>query len=217
MNQLYSGNIVHSVLEECLDNDKKVDHTELIDSYISNVAIYDPENKIPQELISVGSQILDEFYDEYQDVNFNIYDKEYGFSFVIGNYFVVGYMDRIDFIGEDSIKIIDYKTGKWEVSQKGIKDNLQLGIYALALSQIFPEKNITGELYYLRSGKRKSHDFSKEDIENVKVRLIESILEVVNDNSFHPTKNTFTCSFCEHAKSGACNTGVFRNKQRATA
>ena len=98
-----------------------------------------------------------------------------------------------------------------------MKDNLQLGIYALAVSEIFPDKEITAELHYLRSGKKKGHTFSKEDIENVKSRLIASISEVVNDSSFHPTKNEFTCSFCEHAKSGACNTGVFRNKKRAKA
>jgi RecB family exonuclease len=204
-------------LEECLDNNKRVDHKELSDSFINNVSSYDPDNKIPKELIDVGSQILDEFYDEYQDIDFNIYEKELGFKFIIGTYLVVGYIDRVDLIDEKTIKIIDYKTGKWEVSQKGVKDNLQLGIYALAVSEIFPDKEITAELHYLRSGKRKGHTFSKEDIENVKSRLIESISEVVNDSSFHPTKNEFTCSFCEHAKSGACNTGVFRNKKRAKA
>lgn len=204
-------------MEECLDNNKRVDHKELSDSFINNVSSYDPDNKIPKELIDVGSQILDEFYDEYQDIDFNIYEKELGFKFIIGTYLVVGYIDRVDLIDEKTIKIIDYKTGKWEVSQKGVKDNLQLGIYALAVSEIFPDKEITAELHYLRSGKRKGHTFSKEDIENVKSRLIESISEVVNDSSFHPTKNEFTCSFCEHAKSGACNTGVFRNKKRAKA
>ena len=200
-----------------MDNDKKIDHKELSESFINNVSSYDPDKKIPQELIDVGSQILDEFYDEYQDISFNIYDKEHGFSFIIGNYLVVGYIDRIDFVGENGIKIIDYKTGKWEVSQKSVKDNLQLGIYALAVSEAFPDKEITAELHYLRSGKRKGHTYTKEDIENVKINLIKSILEIVNDSSFHPTKNEFTCSFCEHAKSGACNTGVFRNKKRAKA
>lgn len=217
MNQLFFGNIVHSVLEDCLDNNKKLDYNELTESYTSNISSYDPEGKIPEELISVGSTIIDEFYDEYQDVEFNIYEKELGFSFVIGTYLVVGYIDRVDFVGDNQIKIIDYKTGKWEVSQKEVKNNLQLGIYALALAETFPEKDIYAELYYLRSGKRKGHDFSKEDIEAVKEKLIVAIQQVVNDTSFHPTKNEFTCSFCEHAKSGACNTGVFRNKKRAKA
>jgi len=58
------------------------------------------------------------------------------------------------------------------VAQNSIKNNLQLGIYALAASIIFPGKEIYAELYYLRSGKRKGHTFTVDDIENVKVNIL---------------------------------------------
>lgn len=103
--------------------------------------------------------------------------------------------------------------GKWEVSQKEVPNNLQLGIYALALSSIFPDKTIRAELYYLRSGRRKSHTYSQEDIENVKIKLIESINTIVEDTSFSPTSNERVCGFCEHAKSKACPTGYARLKR----
>jgi CRISPR/Cas system-associated exonuclease Cas4 (RecB family) len=105
------------------------------------------------------------------------------------------------------------RPGKWEVTQKDLRNNLQLGIYALALSNIFPDKTIRAELYYLRSGKRKFHVFSEEDIENVKVRLLEHINQIIEDNSFSPTSNERICSFCEHAKSQACPTGYARLKR----
>lgn len=102
------------------------------------------------------------------------------------------------------------KHGKWEVSQKDVPNNLQLGIYALAASLAFPDKVIRAELYYLRSGRRKYHVYSKEDIENVKINLINNINQVVEDRSFSPTSNERNCTFCDHAKSGACPTGVSR-------
>lgn len=189
----------------------------MLSSYQENISSYDPDGKISETLISAGSQIINEFYDEYADTLFDVYKKEHGFSFVIGSYLVVGYIDRIDFINGDTVKIIDYKTGKWEVAQKDIKDNLQLGIYALAVSEEFPDKEIIAELYYLRSGRKKSHNFTKEDIENVKVRLLNEISTIVEDRSFLPTKNERICSYCDHALSGACNTGVFRLKKKAKA
>jgi RecB family exonuclease len=72
---------------------------------------------------------------------------------VLGSYLISGYIDRIDSWGEDGVKIIDYKTGKWEVSPKDIPTNLQLGIYAMAVDYLYPDKNIYAELYYLRSRK----------------------------------------------------------------
>ncbi len=105
------------------------------------------------------------------------------------------------------------RLGKWEVTQKDVPTNLQLGIYALAVSLAFPGKDIRAELYYLRSGRRKAHTFTKEDIEQVKINLLEKINQVVEDNSFLPTSNERNCTFCDHAKSKACPTGVARLKR----
>lgn len=109
------------------------------------------------------------------------------------------------------------RLGKWEVPQKGIAKNLQLGIYALAVSSVFPDKTIRAELYYLRSGRRKYHTFTPEDIEEVKVDLLENINKIIEDNSFLATSNERTCTFCEHAASGACATGVGRLKRMGKA
>lgn len=209
--QLY-GNIIHSVLEKVVDKEKPLDHQEMIKQFDLSKNKLDPDNKISKELISVGKNIIDEFYDQNLNTKFDVYDKEHPFNFIIGNYLMIGFIDRIDIIG-DRVNIVDYKTGKWEVPQKGISENLQLGIYALAASLAMPEKEIYAELHYLRSGKKKGHLFSKEDLENVKIRLISLIKQIVNDTSFAATKNVRACFYCDHAKSGECGTGVFRNKK----
>jgi len=214
--RLHYGNIVHAVLEATVDNVKALDHQEMLEEYATSKLKLDPKSQISDELISIGKTLIDEFYDENIDTTFNVYSKEYGFNFIIGNYLIRGYIDRIDLVG-DRVNIIDYKTGKWEVSQKGIADNLQLGIYALAMSLLMPGKEIYAELHYLRSGKRKGHLYTPEDIENVKVKLISLINNIIEDTSFAPTSNVRACSYCDHAKSGSCGTGVFRNKKYARA
>lgn len=165
--------------------------------FVANRQSYDPQNLISPELISAGEQIIDEFYDEYEGTIFNVIEKEYGFAMVLGSYLIAGYIDRLDFIGEDTIKIIDYKTGKWEVSQKDVANNLQLGIYAIAASKFFPEKRIVAELHYLRSGRKKGHQYSAEDIEEMKEKVINSINTIIEDKSFLPTKNERACSYCD--------------------
>jgi len=151
---LLFGNIVHLVLEENVDKNKKLDIEELTKSYQESRPKFDPENKISEELISVGQQILNEYYDRHSEEEVKTAHKEKGFNFVIGSFNINGFIDRIDEY-KDRICIIDYKTGKWEAPIKSIKDNLQLGIYALAASQMYPDKEIYAELYYLRSRPQK--------------------------------------------------------------
>jgi ATP-dependent helicase/DNAse subunit B len=147
------GNIVHSVLEDNVSATDVLNFTKLQEAYVNEIATQDPDNKIKPELINTGKEILDEFFDQYAETKFDVLHKEYGFKFVLGSYLISGYIDRIDSWGEDGVKIIDYKTGKWEVSPKDIPTNLQLGIYAMAVDYLYPDKNIYAELYYLRSRK----------------------------------------------------------------
>lgn len=149
------GNIVHSVLEDNVSSTEELDYDKLQKAYEEQRVSYDPDNKIKDELIEAGNEIINEFYDQYGRTKFNVLHKEYGFRFVLGSYLISGYIDRIDSFGEDAVKIIDYKTGKWEISPKDIPKNLQLGIYALAVKELYPDKDIHAELYYLRSRKTK--------------------------------------------------------------
>lgn len=129
-------------MENVVNDKQELIYSEIQEQYEKNKQSYDPNNQISKELISAGKTILDEFYDRNESTQFNVFDKEYEFKFVLGNYFILGYIDRID-VYDDEVIIIDYKTGKWEVAQKDIPTNLQLGLYAVAMSVLFPGKKIT--------------------------------------------------------------------------
>jgi hypothetical protein len=111
-----------------------MDVNELQGEYVKQISSYDPTGIIPDNLIQVGSEILDEFYDKHSGDTFNIYDKEFGFSFVLGNYLINGYIDRIDFYDEDTINIIDYKTRKMGSYSKG--SSKQSSAWHIRLSSI---------------------------------------------------------------------------------
>lgn len=206
------GNIIHSVLEDLVSNEKPLSIDEMKASYEVKKTDYDPEGLISESLINAGTQIIEEFYDINQDKLFDVYDKEMSFNFIIGNYSIIGYIDRVDVI-DNNVHIIDYKTGKREVAAKDVANNLQLGIYALAASMAFPGKEITASLHYLRSGRVKSHAYSDQDLEDVKLMLLKKINKIMSDSNFTPTSNERICSFCDHGKSGACGIGAVRYKK----
>jgi len=133
------GNIVHAVLEDLVSDKEPLALDEMHGSYLQKISEYDPNNLISNQLLDAGTVIINDFYDANENKLFDVYEKEMSFNFIIGNYSIIGYIDRIDVIGDD-VHIVDYKTGKREIAQKNIAENLQLGIYALAASIKFPRK-----------------------------------------------------------------------------
>lgn len=104
--------------------------------------------------------------------------------------------------------IVTHNTGKHEYPLKHIAKNLQLGLYALAMKNKYPNKDVHASLYYLRSGKIKGHLFSDGDLD----RVVQTVLDVTDKingiTNFKTTANKRICKYCTHAKSGICKTGA---------
>lgn len=205
------GNIVHDVLEDHVGEEKELDLDTLIASFNEHRPEHDPETLIDEELVEAAHVMMAEFIDRHEGEDFAILSKEQGFSVVLGSTLITGYIDRVDQITEDIVHIIDYKTGKFEETK--VQNNPQLGIYVLAISHLYPQfSTFKAELYYLRSGRRKTHTFTREDLPRLEEQALEYVNEIIEDKYFHNTTNARICMFCEHASSGACRTGVQRRK-----
>lgn len=204
------GNIVHDVLEDHVG--ENLSYNDMAVTFEQYRSVYDPEGQIGPDLIDVAYVMLAEYVDRHDGDEVQVLAKEKEFSIVIGPAFVRGFIDRIDRIDENTIHILDYKTGKFEETK--VKENLQLGIYVLACSVLYPEVDtFKADLYYLRSAKQKGHTFTREDLPGIEQRVLDAIYQIVNDTQFKTTSNARICGFCEHASSGVCRFGaVQRNK-----
>lgn len=206
------GNVIHSVLEEQLQKDIPIvpeTYDQLRAEFKQQLIDQDPDQTIPIDLIEDGVVMLQEFVDRHLGEIFPIEAKEQKFEIVIGPALITGYIDRVD-IYEDRIHFVDYKSGKKEVAQKNISINPQLGIYALALQRMYPDKQIYGELYYLRSGKQKGHLFSDDDLNVIESRLVSAVYKIIEHVTFAPTTNERACSMCDYAITGLCPVGSQR-------
>lgn len=202
------GSMVHSVLEN-VDWKEPLNVLDMHRDLESQRDFHDPERQISDDLIDVGYNVLSEFADRHEGDLVDNLGVEVPFAIVVGSALVSGYIDRVDRTPA-GIHIIDYKTGKYEVAAKNIAQNLQVGIYALAMSKHYPDTTIKAELYYLRSGRRKSHTFTPEELTQVEQQLIDKVNSIIGDRSFHYTENTRVCSFCDFRKNGSCPVGIRR-------
>lgn len=202
------GNIIHSVLENT-DFDAPLNYLDMLDKFDEHRLTYDPDLEIPNELLLAGHNMLEEFTQRHRGDEFHIVAKEQSFAIVVGPALIVGYIDRVDIIG-DKLIIIDFKSGANEIPVKGIPNDFQLGIYALAMSKQYPDKEVSAGLYYLRSGRQKFHTYTKADLEEMEQRLITTIDQIIETKDFKFSDNPRICYWCDFK--AICPVGIRRVK-----
>lgn len=115
---------------------------------------------------------------------------------------VGGRIDRIDYIDDQKIEIIDYKTGSKIPEQKKLDEDLQLSIYALAASEIkdkmlnrLPE-NVNLSLWYVDQDIKVTTIRTKEQLSLVKQQILDKVQEIENSNFL--CRGGMLCQNCEY-------------------
>jgi len=99
--------------------------------------------------------------------------------------------------------IIDYKTGKKMLSDKKMKEDMQMGIYGIGLSSIFPEiDEMSLSHYYVSTNQFVSINLSDIDIESFSDGLIENIqnIERTESEGSYVANESKLCNWCYYWK-----------------
>jgi len=156
------------------------------------------------------------------EVSFNIDIKEP--SFIIKNHQnqddikylkIRGKIDRVDKIDDETIEIIDYKTGtrsNFESKDRSKKDEIYLykqfqpRIYHYACRYLYPwAKNVLVTFFYMTDGGPITIPFHEEDAIETTEMLRQQHITIKTTTD--PQKNiTWKCkNFCSYGKSGLCD------------
>ncbi|MCL4364361.1 ATP-dependent helicase [Patescibacteria group bacterium] len=196
------GNTIHRTLQnfyEKFSKNSSVGKDDLLNLYKKN---WNPVGYISAahevRMKKEGESILKNFFGKFHSQNIRIVDVEKPFKIRINqNTSIVGKIDRVDKLDNDQIEIIDYKTGKMP-SEKGLKKNLQLAIYALAVSDrgLYGKKlnKIKLSFFYLQDMKKISSTKTENDIDTVKKEVVEKA-EEIRTNRFEANVGPW-CDFC---------------------
>ena len=199
---LLFGSAVHTVLEElvrehmtevrvgCLPVDRAAElwQQTFASSGMSGLGLF-----------SEGLDLVSRFVREqgaldHQDVL--AVEKEFRLN--IGGFDVIGYLDRVDRIDDETIEIIDYKTNRQLFTREETDESLQMSLYHLAALQLWPwAKKIRLSFWMLRHGLRQTTERSAEDGEATR-RYVETMgTTIANASEFNARLNS-NCIYCDH-------------------
>ena len=164
-----------------------------IDSWYQN-------SKQREQYFEKGKEVLETFYTTHEG-NWNVpVSLEGGFVIMIGDHKLRGRIDRIDQLDDDTLEIIDYKTGKGKEKLTS-DDKEQLLIYQIA-AQTLPQYRNIGEVskltfYYVNENMQTSFMGKDKDLQRLEKKVSEAAEGIISGD-FTPKPSKFSCTYCDY-------------------
>lgn len=216
---LIFGTLMHTVFERWYEEDIMIEdlyEEEWIKSELANPAFYkdgwdiidnflklnDKENHVALGLeLPFAIDILNNKVYDTNKINFKNYEEVKVFLKEIEEAdapIIYGFIDRAEYDADnDFLRIVDYKTSRIALSQDEANEDVQLSMYALVASYVFPEfKRVMQELQYVRLGEAVRSYRTEQQLEVFKKWLISIFYKIRNDVEHHATLNKY-CGWCD--------------------
>jgi DNA helicase-2/ATP-dependent DNA helicase PcrA len=190
------GSTIHVTLEKFLNMYKGRLETNQLDLFVDKIQkqlpsyeelekIYEncwidewyESKKQKEDFKKRGYEIIKSFYSEFEKNPIRPKYIEKSFRLNLDKYFFTGKIDRADLLPDNSLQIIDYKTGQNKLEKK--EDKQQLLIYQWAAQEYLTEK-VSQLNYWFLLDNTKSEPLlgTPEEIEELKAGLLETIEEI---------------------------------------
>ena len=183
---------------------KKLTHMALND----NEGNFDPRNLNIVEVEGHFDFDIEEDWAKYKyEVNGEIIE---------GYLSLKGTIDLITQLDEETLEVIDWKSGKrlnWATGEvytlENLKDNIQLRLYHLALTKMYPHiKYIMVTINYIKEGGPYTISFDENDIPET-LRRIREKFELIRDTKIPKLNKSWKCTrFCNQGMSTFEDTNV---------
>ncbi|MFA6426823.1 MAG: ATP-dependent DNA helicase [Candidatus Magasanikbacteria bacterium] len=152
-----------------------------------------------EDYYTKGKDLLKIFYESQNGTWTVPVALEGWFKVKIGEYIINGRMDRIDQLSDNSLEIIDYKTGKAK-DDLTTDDKQQLLIYQMAAMRL-PEYHHIGPVsqlsfYYVNENKKIPFIGSEKDIVKAEEKIV-GMIEKIHSGNFTATPGKHVCQHCD--------------------
>ena len=211
----FMGKRVHEALE-WLYNDENISLSYITFDSLCNIYARYWNNKWHDKIyivnqindkgyyFNLGKLCLSKYYRRYGPTfNHPVKYVEHKLDFSIGKYNFRSVIDRIDIDGIGNFVIHDYKTGKSKKTYNQAVNDIQLGLYEIAVKQNFEEvKDVKLTWHFLRYGIEININRNIKQLTKIQNKIINSVNDIIDkqqySNSLFVPKESLLCNWCHY-------------------
>jgi len=196
------GKAIHAVLERLVR--EHVD-TERVAPLSEDRALelfrqaWTAENMTGVELFQEGVEILRTFVLDQGELDHrDVLAIEKEFHLPVGRFMVLGFIDRVDCVDDETVEVIDYKTNRQLFTREEVEHSLQMSLYHLAALKLWPwAKKVRLTFHMLRHGLRMQTERTLEQLDTARL-YVETLGEMTEKATEFPARLNANCIYCDH-------------------
>lgn len=182
-----TGVIIHDILSTLPDTE------DLNKSFNLSLSKFAKEYDYDDILEAV--EIAKEWLDKDDRFPYEVIGAEKEIKFNIGEYSIIGYIDRLDKISDTVYRIVDYKTGNFEF--KTVEKSLQFDLYTLGIFEMYEDVEAIEIVYEnIRYGTSPHKYVGRAEIDEIKSRII-TYIDAIEDDKTYEARIDYGCTYCE--------------------
>lgn len=198
------GKTIHAVLErlikEVVDDERTgpLSEERAIELYRE---AWGAERLTGMDVFAEGLAILRRFIAEQGVVDHrDVLAIEKEFRLPVGPFEVLGFIDRVDWLDEETVEVIDYKTNRQLFTRDEVDTSLQMSLYEVAVRRLWPwAKKVKLTFWMLRHGLRQETTRTEEQLADA-LAYVETLGRQTETATAYPARLNTNCSYCDHRK-----------------
>ena len=198
------GKTIHAVLErlirEVVDDERTgpLSEERAIELYRE---AWGAERLTGMDVFAEGLAILRRFIAEQGVVDHrDVLAIEKEFRLPVGPFEVLGFIDRVDWIDDETVEVIDYKTNHQLFTRDEVDTSLQMSLYEVAVRRLWPwAKKVKLTFWMLRHGVRQQTTRTEEQLADA-LAYVETLGRQTETATEYPARLNTHCSSCDHRK-----------------
>ena len=198
------GKTIHAVLErlikEVVDDERTgpLSEERAIELYRE---AWGAERLTGMDVFAEGLAILRRFIAEQGVVDHrDVLAIEKEFRLPVGPFEVLGFIDRVDWIDDETVEVIDYKTNHQLFTREEVDTSLQMSLYEVAVRRLWPwAKKVKLTFWMLRHGVRQETTRTEEQLADA-LAYVETLGRQTETATAYPARLNTNCSYCDHRK-----------------
>lgn len=198
------GKTIHAVLErlikEVVDDERTgpLSEERAVELYRE---AWGAEQLTGMDVFAEGLAILRRFIAEQGVVDHrDVLAIEKEFRLPVGPFEVLGFIDRVDWIDDETVEVIDYKTNHQLFTRDEVDTSLQMSLYEVAVRRLWPwAKKVKLTFWMLRHGLRQETTRTEEQLADA-LAYVETLGRQTETATEYPARLNTNCSYCDHRK-----------------